>query len=232
MALPIDRLRTALRFATGEWRKEVLRQIAELEPAPFPVQTGKVQRQDANSPEEPHSGPLSVVAPAAANPTPTPHEAPEPAAPATPAPPEATGEPEGTADPNWWHHGDRLEELRRRFAAGQSYSIIGPAMGTTKNAAISAAHRYDIGMRRAPAPLRKPAPTASFADLKPGSCVWPNGHPGKPGFHFCGAEVLPGLPYCSSHAAVAFVRPRANNWTEERREEAAAAARRRKASNG
>lgn len=40
-----------------------------------------------------------------------------------------------------------------------------------------------------------------------GHCIWPHGDPGSPGFHFCGGYLLPGKPYCSAHAAVAYVRP-------------------------
>jgi GcrA cell cycle regulator len=47
------------------------------------------------------------------------------------------------------------------------------------------------------------------------SCCWPLGEPGTPGFHFCGAEAVPGKPYCVSHAQLAYVRVR------DRRDDAA-----------
>ncbi|MGX9962049.1 GcrA family cell cycle regulator [Roseomonas sp. F4] len=47
------------------------------------------------------------------------------------------------------------------------------------------------------------------------SCCWPIGEPGTPDFRFCTAEALSGKPYCSQHAAVAYVKAR------DRREDAA-----------
>jgi len=63
----------------------------------------------------------------------------------------------------------------------------------------------------------KPAPSTRFSYQSTRShvCCWPIGDPGKPGFRFCNAEVLPGKPYCAEHAGLAYVRMR------DRREEAA-----------
>ncbi len=37
------------------------------------------------------------------------------------------------------------------------------------------------------------------------SCLWPIGDPSTPEFHFCGAEAVPGKPYCLEHCARAYV---------------------------
>jgi GcrA cell cycle regulator len=50
---------------------------------------------------------------------------------------------------------------------------------------------------------------------RPMACCWPIGEPGTKSFHFCEAEAVPGKPYCSSHAQIAYVKVR------DRREEAA-----------
>jgi len=64
-----------------------------------------------------------------------------------------------------------------------------------------------------PAPPRrlvpaKPDPSiadkTSLLDLSDKVCRWPMGHPGEPDFHFCGAEVNPGFPYCVEHCGRAF----------------------------
>jgi GcrA cell cycle regulator len=47
------------------------------------------------------------------------------------------------------------------------------------------------------------------------SCCWPIGEPGQPGFRFCTTTALTGKPYCTEHAAVAYVKAR------DRREDAA-----------
>ena len=64
-----------------------------------------------------------------------------------------------------------------------------------------------------PAPPRrlvpaKPSPEiadkTSLLDLSDKVCRWPMGHPGEPDFHFCGAAVNPGYPYCVEHCGRAF----------------------------
>ena len=47
------------------------------------------------------------------------------------------------------------------------------------------------------------------------ACCWPIGEPGTRSFRFCDDESLPGKPYCSVHAALAYVKVR------DRREDAA-----------
>jgi GcrA cell cycle regulator len=42
--------------------------------------------------------------------------------------------------------------------------------------------------------------------LSASTCRWPIGDPGDAEFHFCGERSLDGKPYCSSHAAIAYVK--------------------------
>jgi GcrA cell cycle regulator len=73
-----------------------------------------------------------------------------------------------------------------------------------------------------PAP-RPPVPVApvmrAFPPARPRvgtrSCCWPIGEPGTAGFRFCEGDPMAGKPYCSEHAALAYVKPR------DRREDAA-----------
>ena len=64
-----------------------------------------------------------------------------------------------------------------------------------------------------PAPPRrlvpaKPSPEmadkTSLLDLNDRICRWPMGHPGEADFHFCGANVNPGFPYCVEHCGRAY----------------------------
>ncbi|MBW6397787.1 GcrA family cell cycle regulator [Roseomonas sp. HJA6] len=66
----------------------------------------------------------------------------------------------------------------------------------------------------APPPVVRPFPAAR-PRLGSRSCCWPIGEPGTAGFRFCGAEPMSGKPYCTEHAALAYVKPR------DRREDAA-----------
>ena len=60
----------------------------------------------------------------------------------------------------------------------------------------------------------RPAST-TFRSIRPQTCCWPIGEPGRADFRFCSAEGLAGKPYCAEHAAVAYVKAR------DRREDAA-----------
>jgi GcrA cell cycle regulator len=64
-----------------------------------------------------------------------------------------------------------------------------------------------------PAPPRRLVPAkpsaeiadkTSLLDLNDRICRWPMGHPGEADFHFCGANVNPGFPYCVEHCGRAF----------------------------
>jgi len=59
-------------------------------------------------------------------------------------------------------------------------------------------------------PAPPPMPAASTGQARAGSggrsCSWPVGDPKQPGFHFCGAEAVPGRPYCASHCSLAYQR--------------------------
>ena len=61
----------------------------------------------------------------------------------------------------------------------------------------------------------RPAST-TFRAIRPQACCWPIGEPGTKSFRFCDSEATPGKPYCTDHAALAYVKVR------DRRDEAAA----------
>jgi len=47
----------------------------------------------------------------------------------------------------------------------------------------------------------------ALVDLDAGDCRWPIGHPGDPGFGFCGKSAASGLAYCEAHAHRAYRQP-------------------------
>jgi GcrA cell cycle regulator len=67
-----------------------------------------------------------------------------------------------------------------------------------------------------PAVARNPAPPRPRLGGSR-SCCWPIGEPGTSEFRFCEGEPMSGKPYCTEHAAIAYVKPR----EKERREDAA-----------
>jgi GcrA cell cycle regulator len=76
-----------------------------------------------------------------------------------------------------------------------------------KNSQVRRAHLVQDGYVPKP---EDPAPEhqrKTVETLEENSCRWPIGDPLKPEFHFCGADRVEGLPYCSRHCAVAYVTP-------------------------
>lgn len=84
--------------------------------------------------------------------------------------------------------------------------------GLTKGQIIGRAHRLKLkivsrisretGIPDAPPASQQALPPAGqlFTD----GCAWPFGEPGKPGFHFCGAErASTKPPYCRAHLLAA-----------------------------
>jgi GcrA cell cycle regulator len=101
---------------------------------------------------------------------------------------------------------ERFAELLRLRSDGDSFSKCANRLGCTKNAAIGKMDRARYPRRPRARDLYHPAePTPNpFPELTTG-CLWPLGHPNSPDFRFCDAQKVPGKPYCSAHAAMAFV---------------------------
>lgn len=111
---------------------------------------------------------------------------------------------------------ERIERLKALWDEGLSASQIAKELGegVTRNAVIGKAHR--LGLKSRPSPVKsdkKPVKRAqtksdkqpvTLLDLTDRMCKWPIGHPGEPGFHFCGKPVEPGMPYCAAHCAEAY----------------------------
>jgi len=43
------------------------------------------------------------------------------------------------------------------------------------------------------------------AASRPGGCCWPQGVPGRSGFHFCNRELIHHARYCEAHVAIAII---------------------------
>ncbi len=121
---------------------------------------------------------------------------------------------------------ERIADLMRMWTAGHTVSCIGNALGVSKNTVIGKAHRLKLPSR--PSPIRlstsprkpkppmakqvikiKPKPILRAAQPRNGApaCLWPIGDPGEAHFHFCGAETVPGKPYCPCLSSRPHIRP-------------------------
>ena len=128
---------------------------------------------------------------------------------------------------------ERVELLRKLWGEGRTAAEIAKELGgVTRNAVIGKAHRLKLSNRLSPiqqtkkttspatgkTPQEKPVITrkpanndepikvkgVAMADLKDKMCHWPIGDPRDDNFHFCGCPSVPGLPYCASHARIAY----------------------------
>ncbi len=117
----------------------------------------------------------------------------------------------------------------RREAAGSAprpapaRRVTGPTLPPLEAAApvaAPAAPAPPVVSAKPAAPAPRPAPVAvrpaPYRPTRLSTCCWPIGEPGTKSFRFCDADSTTGKPYCSEHAALAYVKVR------DRRDEAAA----------
>jgi len=98
---------------------------------------------------------------------------------------------------------ERVDLLKDLWSQGKSASDIADILGNiTRNAVIGKAHR--LGLSGRPSPIKKKTKGATILSLTDRMCKWPIGDPKHEDFHFCAKSSVPGLPYCSEHAAVAY----------------------------
>ncbi len=100
---------------------------------------------------------------------------------------------------------ERVDLLAQLWSSGMPTAQIGKELGITKNAVVGKAHRLGLPERQSPIAAAKKE--SKVVELTAHSCRWPEGHPGEPGFHFCGKQVQSGKPYCPEHVARAYHRP-------------------------
>lgn len=122
---------------------------------------------------------------------------------------------------------ERVSLLKQLWGQGKTASEIAKELGegVSRNAVIGKAHRLKLSNRVSPIqqnkkqkeqkPVRQPRGKkqklpefkgleVSLQDLNNNMCRWPSGDPKDDDFSFCGCETVPGLPYCKTHAQIAY----------------------------
>lgn len=125
---------------------------------------------------------------------------------------------------------ERVDILKKLWGEGKTAAEIAKQLGegVTRNAVIGKAHRLKLSSRlspiqqntkkkkvdSAPRPVvrRTPQPKmpafegkkVSMAELTEKMCRWPSGDPQSEDFSFCGCDIVEGIPYCSTHAQLAY----------------------------
>jgi GcrA cell cycle regulator len=122
-----------------------------------------------------------------------------------------------------WCEGKTAAEIAKELGSVTRNAVIGKAHRLKLSNRVSpiqqgpvkpAAPRMKAEDIR-PEPVRRVAPAnsdaapikvkgVSMVDLKDKMCRWPLGDPKDPKFHFCGCNSVPGLPYCTDHAKMAY----------------------------
>ena len=122
--------------------------------------------------------------------------------------------------PKTWTE-ERISLLKKLWEEGASANRIAEQIGTSRNAVIGKVHRLGLSKRESPIKRNPQSPSYSrkrksqelppspskgitILDLTERMCRWPKGDPGDPDFQFCGGKVIPGAPYCATHAAQAY----------------------------
>lgn len=124
---------------------------------------------------------------------------------------------------------ERVTLLKRLWGEGKTAAEIAKELGegVTRNAVIGKAHRLKLSSRMSPIqqntkkvkstdaappvprrPLKKipvfKGKEMKMEDLRDKMCRWPNGDPQTDDFSFCGCNTMEGLPYCETHASIAY----------------------------
>lgn len=116
----------------------------------------------------------------------------------------------------------QVSELRKLWSEPHTAAQIGRMLGVSKNAVIGKAYRLGLPPKRGDR-QRGPALVAVSPQVSsPRACAWPVGDPTSTDFHFCGAPVTAGKPYCSSHCAVAYTHYRDEREADRAQQEAVA----------
>jgi GcrA cell cycle regulator len=100
---------------------------------------------------------------------------------------------------------ERIDQLTLLWDEGITTAEIGRRIGVTKNAVIGKVHRLGLVPRVITV---RPPPRRNVFEFTGSVCMWPHGHPGDDDFHFCGERPVAGKPYCATHAAVAYIKPK------------------------
>ena len=127
---------------------------------------------------------------------------------------------------------ERIALLKERIDAGLSCEQIAREIGVSRNAVIGKANRLGLSRERTgarntarpriatqrrtllalwanPQLASGEAPEnsvnrCSLFELQEWHCRWPLGDPSAENFGFCGNKPVDGLPYCASHARMAY----------------------------
>ena len=79
-----------------------------------------------------------------------------------------------------------------------------PVVAQTTKATPKTGGGHAIAAKNSGAHQRAVRHALEMANLKPNQCRWPIGDPDSEGFHFCGAPVFVGKPYCYEHCKQAY----------------------------
>ncbi|WP_379545892.1 GcrA family cell cycle regulator [Qipengyuania sp. DSG2-2] len=162
-----------------------------LKSRPSPVKSNDKKKAPAKAAAKPAAKKAAPASKPAAKPAPAAAAKPAPA-PATAAQPKAGSNPQ-TPLPN------KREDLPKIVSVGPG-GFLRQGPGDQQPPIPPAPPRRLVPQKPSPEIAGK----TTLLDLSEKVCRWPMGHPGEADFHFCGADVNPGFPYCVEHCGRAY----------------------------
>lgn len=101
----------------------------------------------------------------------------------------------------------QLNELRRRWVAGETASTISKAIGKSRDAVIGMSRRRGLPRRPSPILRLRPVGPAQVPPLRARRiCQWIEGEPTPDDSCKCGMKPLPDSPYCPLHQKKSVIR--------------------------
>ena len=103
-----------------------------------------------------------------------------------------------------WFTEDTTGSIRRVLGAREDSHVLqkGYRMG------LGSRHARTVLIASSPRETVTPGPAPPRTYGRVITCFWPIGDPRTHSFRFCDAESVPGKPYCSEHAQLAYVKVR------------------------
>ena len=105
-------------------------------------------------------------------------------------------------DPSPFWTAERSAQLTLLWQGGLSAGKIAKQMGCGRNQVIGKAHRLKLVKRASPIVYADRPTHQHVRALQEWHCRYPHGHPGEPGFRFCGRQRSAESPYCPEHERV------------------------------
>ncbi|KQP30882.1 GcrA cell cycle regulator [Methylobacterium sp. Leaf104] len=93
----------------------------------------------------------------------------------------------------------------RKTVREAELEVVAPALAVAEPDTAPVAFEAPVAAPAVVAPVSLTiSRRVTIMDLRESMCRWPIGDPTSPDFHYCGDRSITGLPYCTTHAQIAY----------------------------